>query len=157
VDGAEAQEKSGTAAETQGCVPPLSIPTRGVISQINPVLRGWVNYFAVGHSSECFTFIQDWMDGPSFLAYVEKVLVPTLRKGDMVFMDNLRTHKIEGVWRVDGAFGATVRYLPTYSPDLNPIEQAFWKLKMPLRRVAARHCEGASQARRKARQDNCTS
>ena len=47
-----------------------------------------------------------------------------------------------------------MRYLPTYSPDLNPIEQAFSKLKMALRRVAARHCEGASQARRKARQDN---
>jgi transposase len=97
------------------------------------------------------------MDGPSFLAYVEKVLVPTLRKGDIVFMDNLRTHKIEGCGESIEAFGATVRDLPTYSPDLNPIEQAFSKLKMALRRVAARHCEGASQARRKARQDNCTS
>ena len=78
------------------------------------------------------------MDGPSFLAYVEQVLAPTLRKGDIVFMDNLRTHKIEGVREAIEAAGATVRYLPAYSPDLNPIEQAFSKLKMALRKGAAR-------------------
>jgi transposase len=72
------------------------------------------------------------MDGPSFLAHVEKVLVPTLRKGDIVFTDNLRTHKIEGVQESIEAVGATVRYLPAYSPNLNPIEQAFSKLKMAL-------------------------
>jgi transposase len=78
------------------------------------------------------------MDGPSFLAYVEQVLAATLRKGDIVFMDNLRTHKIEGVREAIEAAGATVRYLPAYSPDLNPIEQAFSKLKMALRKGAAR-------------------
>lgn len=78
------------------------------------------------------------MDGPSFLAYVEQVLAPTLHKGDIVFMDNLRTHKIEGVREAIEAAGATVRYLPAYSPDLNPIEQAFPKLKMALRNGAAR-------------------
>ena len=78
------------------------------------------------------------MDGPSFLAYVEQVLVPTLRKGDIVFMDNLRTHKIDGVKEAIEAAGAKLRYLPAYSPDLNPIEQAFAKLKAALRQGAAR-------------------
>ena len=78
------------------------------------------------------------MDGPSFLAYVSQVLVPTLRKGDTVFMDNLRTHQIDGVKEAIEAVGASVRYLPPYSPDLNPIEQAFAKLKAALRQGAAR-------------------
>jgi transposase len=78
------------------------------------------------------------MDGPSFLAYVEHILVPTLRKGDIVFMDNLRTHKIDGVRQAVEAVGAKVRYLPAYSPDLNPIEMAFSKLKTALRKGAAR-------------------
>ena len=78
------------------------------------------------------------MDGPSFLAYIEQVLVPSLCKGDTVFMDNLRTHKVEGVREAIEAAGAKVRYLPAYSPDLNPIEMAFSKLKTALRRGAAR-------------------
>jgi transposase len=78
------------------------------------------------------------MDGPSFLAYLEQVLVPTLRKGDTVFMDNLRTHKIDGVAQAIKAAGAKLRYLPAYSPDLNPIEMAFSKLKIALRKGAAR-------------------
>ena len=78
------------------------------------------------------------MDGPSFLAYVEQVLVPALRKNDTVFMDNLRTHKIAGVREAIEAAGAKVRYLPAYSPDLNPIEMAFSKLKTALRKGAAR-------------------
>jgi transposase len=78
------------------------------------------------------------MDGPAFLAYVDQVLVPTLRRGDTVFMDNLRTHKIDGVREAIDAAGAKVRYLPAYSPDLNPIEQAFSKLKAALRKGAAR-------------------
>jgi transposase len=78
------------------------------------------------------------MDGASFLAYAQQVLAPTLRKGDIVFMDNLRAHKVEGVREAIEAVGATVRYLPAYSPDLNPIEQAFSKLKMALRRGSAR-------------------
>jgi transposase len=84
------------------------------------------------------TVIDGAMDGPSFLAYVEQVLAPTLRKGDTVFMDNLRTHKIDGVARAIEAVGATLRYLPAYSPDLNPIEMAFSKLKTALRKGAAR-------------------
>src|SRR6266853_5265682 len=81
------------------------------------------------------------MDGPSFLAYVEQVLAPTLRKGDIVLMDNLRTHKIDGAREVIEAAGAKVRYLPAYSPDLNPIEQVFSKLKAALRKGAARTVE----------------
>ena len=78
------------------------------------------------------------MDGATFVAYVEQVLAPTLAKGDIVFMDNLRTHKVQGVREAIAAVGATVRYLPAYSPDLNPIEQAFAKLKAALRKGAAR-------------------
>ena len=74
------------------------------------------------------------MNGTSFLAYVEQVLVPTLRKGDVVFVDN----KVVGVPEAIEAAGATLRFLPAYSPDLNPIEQAFSKLKAALRKGAAR-------------------
>jgi transposase len=78
------------------------------------------------------------MDGPAFIAYVEQVLAPTLRKGDIVFMDNLRTHKVVGVREAIEAAGASVRYLPAYSPDLNPIETVYSKLKSGLRKGAAR-------------------
>lgn len=78
------------------------------------------------------------MDGATFVAYVEQVLAPTLAKGDIVFMDNLRTHKVHGVREAVEAVGAIVRYLPAYSPDLNPIEQVFAKLKAALRKGAAR-------------------
>jgi transposase len=81
------------------------------------------------------------MDGPAFLAYVQQVLAPTLRKGDIVFMDNLQTHKVNGVEAAIEAVGATLRFLPAYSPDLNPIEQAFSKLKEALRKGAARTVE----------------
>lgn len=78
------------------------------------------------------------MDGPAFLAYVEEVLVPTLARGDIVFMDNLRTHKVAGVAAAIEVAGASVRYLPPYSPDLNPIENLYAKLKSDLRKGAAR-------------------
>ena len=84
------------------------------------------------------TVIDGPMDGPSFIAYIEQVLAPTLRKNDIVFMDNVRTHKINGVAAAIHAVGAKLRYLPAYSPDLNPIEQAFSKLKSALRKGAAR-------------------
>ncbi len=78
------------------------------------------------------------MDGQSFLAYVEQMLVPTLKKGDIVFMDNVRTHKVVGVAEAIAAAGATLRYLPAYSPDLNPIENAYSKLKALMRKGGAR-------------------
>jgi transposase len=96
------------------------------------------------------------MDGPSFLAYVEQILAPTLRKGDIVFMDNLRTHKIDGVRQAVEAVGAKVRYLPAYSPDLNPIEMAFSKLKTALRKGGRSHRENADETDRQAHQDICT-
>jgi transposase len=78
------------------------------------------------------------MDGASFLTYVEHFLAPTLRTGDIVVMDNLSSHKVAGVKDAIERAGATLRYLPAYSPDLNPIEQAFAKLKAALRKAAAR-------------------
>ena len=71
-----------------------------------------------------------------FLAYVEQSLVPTLKRGDIVLMDNLPVHKVAGVERAIEAAGATLRYLPPYSPDLNPIEPAFSKVKSYLRKAA---------------------
>lgn len=78
------------------------------------------------------------MNGTYFLAYVEQILVPTLRKGDIVFADNLPAHKVAGVPQAIEAVGAMFRLLPAYSPDLNPIEQVFSKLKAVLRKGAAR-------------------
>jgi len=78
------------------------------------------------------------MDGASFLAYVEHFLAPTLRQGDVVVMDNLASHKVAGVREAIERAGVTLRYLPAYSPDLNPIEQVFAKLKAALRKAAAR-------------------
>ena len=78
------------------------------------------------------------MNGETFLAYVEQILAPTLSPGDVVIMDNLPSHKVAGVREVIEARGATLLYLPAYSPDLNPIEQAFAKLKALLRAAAAR-------------------
>lgn len=78
------------------------------------------------------------MNGAAFLAYVEQVLVPDLRPGDVVVMDNLPAHKVSGVREAIEAAGASLLYLPPYSPDFNPIEMAFSKLKAFLRRTAAR-------------------
>ena len=78
------------------------------------------------------------IDGESFLAYVRQVLVPTLRPGDVVIMDNLSSHKVDGVQQAIEAVGATRLLLPSYSPDLNPIEQVFAKLKAWLRKQARR-------------------
>jgi len=78
------------------------------------------------------------INGAVFLAYIEQFLVPTLRPGDIVVMDNLGSHKVAGVREAIEACGAELRYLPPYSPDLNPIEQVFSKLKGGLRTVAAR-------------------
>lgn len=78
------------------------------------------------------------MNGPAFVAYVEQVLVPTLRPGDVVVMDNLSTHKLSAVREGIERAGAELRFLPPYSPDFNPIEMAFSKIKTRLRKAAAR-------------------
>jgi transposase len=82
------------------------------------------------------------MTGAAFLAYVEQVLAPVLAPGDVVVLDNLAAHKVDGVARAIRAAGASVLYLPPYSPDLNPIEQVFAKLKALLRKAAARTRDG---------------
>ena len=86
------------------------------------------------------------IDGETFRAYVEQFLAPTLSPGDIVVMDNLGSHKVAGVREAIEARGATLLYLPPYSPDLNPIEQVFAKLKEILRSVAARTVDDLWQA-----------
>lgn len=78
------------------------------------------------------------MNGTAFLAYTEQVLAPELRPGDIVVMDNLPSHKISGVREAIEKVGAQLVFLPPYSPDFNPIEMAFSKLKALLRKAAAR-------------------
>jgi transposase len=82
------------------------------------------------------------LTGDLFVAYVEQVLVPGLRAGDVVVMDNLQCHKRAGVARAITAAGCSVLYLPPYSPDLNPIELAFSKLKGLLRSAGKRTIDG---------------
>jgi len=86
------------------------------------------------------------IDGKSFLTYVEQVLGPTLQPGDLVFMDNLGSHKGARVRRLIRDRGAKLFFLPKYSPDLNPIEQVFAKLKHLLRKAAARTVEAICAA-----------
>jgi len=82
------------------------------------------------------------MNGNAFLAYVEQVLAPTLAPGDIVVLDNLSAHKVAGVREAIEAVGARLLYLPPYSPDFNPIEQLFAKLKALLRKAAERSIDG---------------
>ena len=86
--------------------------------------------------------IEGAMSGEIFLAYVEQCLVPTLRRNDIVVMDNYRAHKVPGIREAIEKARATVRYLPKYSPDLNPIEMPYSKFKALLRKVAARTVQG---------------
>lgn len=81
------------------------------------------------------------INGEIFLAWVEQFLAPVLQPGDIVVMDNLGSHKVLGVAHAIEARGATLLYLPPYSPDFNPIEQVFAKLKQLLRRMASRTVE----------------
>jgi len=86
------------------------------------------------------------INGERFLLYVEKLLVPTLRPGDIVIMDNLGSHKGKAVRKAIRNAGAHLIFLPKYSPDLNPIEQVFAKLKHHLRKAAARTVEAVCAA-----------
>jgi transposase len=85
-------------------------------------------------------------DAEIFLAYLDHVLCPALRPYDVVVMDNLSSHKVAGVRERIEAVGASVLYLPPYSPDLNPIEKAWSKLKQQLRAVKARTAQALDQA-----------
>lgn len=86
------------------------------------------------------------INGERFLAYVEQVLVPVLQPGDIVVLDNLGSHKGKAVRRAIRKAGAKLIFLPKYSPDLNPIEQAFAKLKTLLRKAAARSVDAVIAA-----------
>lgn len=86
------------------------------------------------------------INGESFLAYVEQVLVPTLKAGDIVVIDNLGSHKGKAVRRAIRATGARLFFLPPYSPDLNPIEQVFAKFKTLLRKAEARTYDAVANA-----------
>lgn len=95
---------------------------------------------------EAVMTIEAATDGEVFLAYVEQVLGPKLKPGDIVILDNLSAHKVCGVRERIEARGAQVLYLPPYSPDLNPIEKAWFKLKQYLRAAKARTVEALDQA-----------
>ena len=82
--------------------------------------------------------IKGAMNGEAFLAYVDQCLVPTLKRGDIVVMDNVSVHRVEGVREAIEAARATLRYLPPYSPDLNPIELSYSAFKAFLRKCAER-------------------
>lgn len=86
------------------------------------------------------------IDGVAFVAFVRIFLVPMLRPGDIVMMDNLSVHKVVGVREAIQAAGATLHYLPSYSPDLNPIERCWSKLKALLRSAGARTREALDSA-----------
>jgi len=99
------------------------------------------------------------MNGEVFAAYIEQSLCPELRPADMVICDNLASHKVAGIREAVERCGATLHYLPPYSPDLNPIEMAFAKLKASLRQAAQRTLEGLQHATATAldsfTQDHC--
>lgn len=86
------------------------------------------------------------IDGVAFRAWVEQFLVPTLNAGDIVVADNLSSHKVAGVREAIEARGATLMFLPAYSPDLNPIEHLFAKIKAVIRRLAPRSREALFDA-----------
>lgn len=101
--------------------------------------------FVAGLRSSALTapcVIDGPMNGNAFLAYIEQILSPSLTPGDIVVLDNLSAHKVVGVREAIEAAGAKLLYLPPYSPDFNPIEQLFAKLKALLRRAAERSVEG---------------
>lgn len=82
-----------------------------------------------------YEFFQGSLNGQNFLNYIQNTLVPTLKKGDIVVMDNLSCHKVKGIQEAIASVGASVLYLPPYSPDLNPIEMMWSKMKAFLRKL----------------------
>lgn len=98
---------------------------------------------ALRHDAITAPFVLDGpINGKSFAAYVAQILVPTLKPGDIVVMDNLGSHKGHAIREAIRAVGARLLFLPAYSPDLNPIEQVFAKLKTLLRKAEERTIEG---------------
>ena len=93
-----------------------------------------------------FTIFQGGTTGDKFLTYLKDVLIPTLHPGDIVVMDNLRTHHIQAVGELLHGAGAEVLYLPPYSPDLNPIEKLWSKVKAILRKLRVRSPDALDDA-----------
>jgi transposase len=92
--------------------------------------------------------IEGAMNGQAFLAYIERCLVPTLKRRDIVVIDNVSFHKVAGVEEAIQACGASLRYLPPYSPEFNPIESVFHPLKTAFRKAAERTIEGLARRAR---------
>ena len=86
------------------------------------------------------------VDGDAFLIYVEKILLPTLEGGEIIVLDNLSSHKLSRVAELIESVGAELWYLPPYSPDFNPIENMWSKVKQVLRSIAARSFDGLVEA-----------
>ena len=105
-------------------------------------------------------FIEGPIDGESFRTYVAKVLLPTLHPGDIVVLDNLGSHRSKAVRQLIRSVGAKLFFLPKYSPDLNPIEQVFAKLKHLVRKAAARTvdavCDAIGEALQAFTPEECT-
>lgn len=98
------------------------------------------------HGLEAVMTVEGATDGAVFIAYVSQVLAPTLKPGDVVVMDNLGSHKVDGIRSAIEARGATLMYLPPYSPDYSPIEPCWSKLKTCLRAIKARTREALDEA-----------
>jgi transposase len=98
------------------------------------------------HGIEAAMTVESATDAEVFRAYVEQVLCPKLKPGDVVILDNLSAHKVPGIRELIEARGAELLYLPPYSPDLNPIEKAWSKFKQYLRAAKARTTEALDQA-----------
>jgi transposase len=112
------------------------------------------------HDQMVAPFVVDGaMNGAIFVEYLKQCLVPSLKRRDVVVMDNLRAHKVPGVRKAIESVGATLRYLPKYSPDLNPIEQSFSKIKSHLRKAAERTvaglCRRIGRIARSLSEDEC--
>ena len=106
---------------------------------------------AVGLGNVKASLYGEWsVNGEIFLAFIEKCLVPNLKKGDIVIMDNVSFHKIAGATALIESVGATVKYLPPYSPDFSPIENMWSKLKSVLKKYAPRTPKAFNRAIRKA-------
>src|SRR3954451_24976096 len=133
--------KATTTSSTNPAPRGASSPTTPNAShQSHPELGRRSILEADGITAPCV--IDGPMNGNAFLAYVEQVLGPTLKPGDIVVLDNLSAHKVPGIREAIEAAGAKLFYLPPYSPDFNPIEQLFAKLKALLRKAAERSVEG---------------
>ena len=98
------------------------------------------------HGLEAVMTVEGATDAAVFRAYVSQVLAPTLKPGDVVVMDNLGAHKVDGIRRTIEASGATLMYLPPYSPDYSPIEPCWSKLKTSLRAIKARTRDALDEA-----------